>query len=457
MKISLVLLCAAVTGPCALGQSWTLRPYPNAPTPRRAGAMAYDGTRMILHGGLYASPSQLLDETWSYNGNQWLLLTPTTTSPGRWGHRLVRDTTRNRLITFGGRSPTIVGLARDTYAWSGNGWTAIPTTNFPASRYLYGMCYDQARDRVVLFGGSTSNASPNDTWEFDGLNWARALPTNSPPSREEMVLEYDAQRGRSVLFGGRDPVSNQPLGDTWEFDGVDWTAAQPTNSPTARHRCAAGYDGTRERLVIYGGFDGSNLLTETWEYYAGGTWTQVSVGPGTTLSTEMYAAFDTTRNVFVTFGGVGSSFSNETWEYAGAPTARFTTLGQGCPTSVGTPTIEAITLPQLGGNFEVAFGNLPASTGFLLIAQGFSSTTWNGNPLPYDLATFGITGCSLEVAADTLFGIGAAAGGATLSFAVPNDPSLMSFVYYMQGFAPDSAAGNGFGGMSLGGRAQLGT
>lgn len=457
MKISLVLLCAAVTGPCALGQSWTLRPYPNAPTPRRAGAMAYDGTRMIVHGGLYASPSQLLDETWSYNGNQWLQLTPTTNSPGRWGHRLVRDTQRNRLITFGGRSPTIVGLAHDTYTWSANAWTPIATATFPASRYLYGMCYDQARDRVVLFGGTTVNASPNDTWEFDGLNWSPVTSANAPDSREEMVMEYDAQRARTVLFGGVDPVTNQPLDDTWEWDGTDWREASPATSPGERYRCAAGYDSARQRVVIYGGYDGAALLTETWEYYAGGTWTQVGVSPGSTNSTEMYAAFDTTRNLFVTFGGVGSVFSNETYEYSGAPTARFTTLGQGCPTSVGTPTIEAITLPQLGGNFQVAFGNLPASTGFLLIAEGFSSVSWNGNPLPYDLSPFGITGCSLEVAADTLFGIGAAAGGATLSLAIPNDPSLMSFTYYMQAFAPDSAASNGLGGMSRGGRALLGT
>jgi hypothetical protein len=457
MKISLVLLCAAAMAPYALGQSWIERTPTTPPTPRRAGAMAFDGTRVILHGGLYASPSQLLEETWSYNGSAWQQLTPATNSPGRWGHRLVRDTTRNRLITFGGRSPTIVGLAHDTYAWSNNAWTVVATPTAPASRYLYGMCYDQARDRVVLFGGTTVNASPNDTWEFDGLTWNQIATTNAPDSREEMVMEYDAQRGATVLFGGVDPFSNQLLGDTWVYDGVDWQDASPAISPSARYRCAAGYDSARQRVVIYGGYDGQTLLTDTYEYYAGGNWTQVSVGAGSSNSTEMYATFDGGRNVFVTFGGVGSVFSNSTWEYTGAPTARFTTFGQGCPTSVGTPSIEAISLPQIGANFEVAIGNLPASTNFLLIAEGFSQTTWNGNPLPYSLAPLGVAGCSLEVAADLLFGLGASNGSATLSLVIPNTPSLINFTYYMQAFAVDSAASNGLGGMSPAGRAVFGT
>ncbi len=410
---------------------------------------------MLLHGGLYASPSQLLDDTWAYNGT-WTQLSPTTNMPGRWGHQLVRDTVRNRLVTFGGRSPTITTLGRDTYTWSNNSWVAVPTVDAPSARYLYGMCYDKRRDRVVLFGGRTSTTEQNDTWEFDGTNWQQASPAVSPPAREEMVMAFDAGRGTAVVFGGLDHATDTLLGDTWEYDGTNWLLAAPTNSPSPRYRCASAYDSTRQRLVVYGGYDGEDIPTETLEY-SGSNWATIAVGAGSLDATEMYAGFDPVRNRFVTFGGVGTVFSADTWDYQGANTAVFGTFGTGCPTISGLPSLEATTLPVLGQQFDLALGNLPITAGFVMLAQGFSNTSWNSNPLPYDLSGLGVTGCALEVSPDALFGVVAGSGNAMFGFAVPNSPSLVNLAYYVQAFVPDSAAPNGIGGMSRGGRAVFGS
>lgn len=468
MRLSLSLLLVAVTAPHLLAQTWSNQTaITTRPSPRRAGAMAFDGAgptgRMILHGGLYASPSQLLDETWAYgppvgqpNGQaQWTLLVPTSPMPGRWGHQLVSDTLRNRLVTFGGRSPTITGLANDTYAWNGTGWTALSSTVRPAARYLYGLCYDSLRDRVVLFGGRTLTAQPNDTWEFDGTAWQQVTTATAPAGREEMVMTYDAGRGVTVLFGGLVNATSTLLGDTWEYGGTDWVETTPAVSPTPRYRCAGAYDIARQRVIVYGGYDGTAVLTETVEY-SGADWTTVTVGPGSTQATQMYAGFDAARGRMITFGGVGTLFSSETWEYTGRPTAQFGLFGNGCDTSLGLPSMEATILPRLGQTFTLVLGNLPQATGFAFFAQGFSFTTWGANPLPYDLTPFGAAGCSLLVSPDALFGIGAANGSATLTMAIPNTPSLQNLAMYLQAFIPDDTGPNGFGGMTRGGRAVLG-
>jgi hypothetical protein len=65
------------------------------------------------------------------------------------------------------------------------------------------MSYDSARGRVVLFGGGTNEYGYlGDTWEWDGINWTQIHPVKSPSTRGYTSMAYDAARGRTVLFGG---------------------------------------------------------------------------------------------------------------------------------------------------------------------------------------------------------------------------------------------------------------
>ena len=95
--------------------------------------MAYHpGTnRLVMYGGLSSTPSQALSDTWAFT-TSWTQLSPAGGAPPRWGHQMVTNTTTGNLVTFGGRSPTISGLANDTYEWNGTAWIAVPTPNAPA-------------------------------------------------------------------------------------------------------------------------------------------------------------------------------------------------------------------------------------------------------------------------------------------------------------------------------------
>lgn len=75
-------------------------------------------------------------------------------------------------------------------------------------------------------------------------------------------MAYDRARGVTVLFGGFS--GSNLLNDTWEWDGTTWAQASPTTSPTARVLHAMAYDSTRGVTVLFGGADGG-LLGDTWE------------------------------------------------------------------------------------------------------------------------------------------------------------------------------------------------
>ena len=81
------------------------------------------------------------------------------------------------------------------------------------------MAYDAARGEVVLFGGF-GHARLGDTWTWDGTDWTKQHPAHSPDARQEMGMTWDDARGHVILFGGFDGAA---LGDTWTWDGTDWS------------------------------------------------------------------------------------------------------------------------------------------------------------------------------------------------------------------------------------------
>ena len=79
-------------------------------------------------------------------------------------------------------------------------------------------------------------------------------------------MVYDASLRRVVLFGGQDQSTSAIYNDTWFYDGANWQPVAPASSPTPRYRMASAYDSVRLRTVLYGGFDGTNVLTDTYEF-----------------------------------------------------------------------------------------------------------------------------------------------------------------------------------------------
>ncbi|MGB3969887.1 MAG: hypothetical protein WBO45_24345 [Planctomycetota bacterium] len=191
-------------------------------------------------------------------------------------------------------------------------WFSIPTTSSPPGRNLHAMAYDQGRQRVVLFGGTTP-AFSDETWECDGALWVQRFPTSAPAIRHRHAMAYDAARQRVVMFGGINLVSWH-LGDTWEWDGVNWVQ-RTTPGPSSRNSHAMAYDVARQQVVLFGGHDGNPLAgTFLWN---GATWVQASSVTSPSPRAMHGMAYDAMRQRVVLFGGDNAVQLSDTWEWDG--------------------------------------------------------------------------------------------------------------------------------------------
>src|SRR5438094_560755 len=116
---------------------------------------------------------------------------------------------------------------------------AFPATKggnaVPLPRVEAGIVYDDATGQVVLFGGLGRGPSGmlGDTWTWDGTDWTERTPAHAPGVRSRPGMAVDVARSDVVLFGGYQGGSTV-LGDTWIWDGADWTERTPAHAPATR-------------------------------------------------------------------------------------------------------------------------------------------------------------------------------------------------------------------------------
>jgi hypothetical protein len=203
-------------------------------------------------------------------------------------------------------------------------WTVV-ATNGPQPRAYAAATYDSDRSRIVLFGGQTAYlyGPPlfGDTWEFDGTNWTQLFPSNSPAARDMAQMVYDSRRHRSVLFGGQtyNNLNYYNQLDTWEWDGTNWTYISTTNTPPwdGTYEFAACYDSARGETLIFGGITNGYRASQLWAF-DGTNWTQkIPAGPAPVGGGSFGLAFDSSRNLAVLLGANSQNVSVP-YNYAGA-------------------------------------------------------------------------------------------------------------------------------------------
>lgn len=135
---------------------------------------------------------------------------------------------------------------------------------------------------------------PGDPAPGAVCTWVQIFPATTPPPRHHAAMAYDARRGVTVLYGGMDAATGVVFGDTWEWDGSDWTERTGVGSPPPRHGAAMEYDSRRQKMVMFGGGSGTTAQ-ETWEY-DGSNWAKRTVQGGPPgRRNVMSMAFDSQR------------------------------------------------------------------------------------------------------------------------------------------------------------------
>ena len=147
------------------------------------------------------------------------------------------------------------------------------------------------------------------------------------------------------------------------------------------------------------------------------------------------------------FGGdLNSSFgggNNETWVYAPVTSATWANFGSGCPGSnpvAAIPSLDGGARPWIGDTAAVQFSGLPSPT-LAFVTAGFSNTSSALGPLPYNLASFGLTlNCSLYVEPLINTALASTGGLASLAINVPADPGLLTISMFLQGAAVEGTS-----------------
>ena len=183
----------------------------------------------------------------------------------------VYDPVRQRMLVFGVMEA--YGATNELWELSLSGaltWTRLQTSGAkPAPRIGHVLLYDSVQDRLLFFGGADS-VTYNDCWALDlaasPLAWSQGHPTGPlPPRRAYAQAVFDSVNNRAIVFGGVDSVFAKGfptgfLADVWAlpFTGpFAWTSLTPTGTPPSP-RCGAAviYDRPRQRMVLFGGYDG---------------------------------------------------------------------------------------------------------------------------------------------------------------------------------------------------------
>jgi hypothetical protein len=208
----------------------------------------------------------------------------------------------------------------------------------PASRLAAAVAYDQARDRILVYGGLLAGRGPGvDPLDPDPRMYAwqqgqwSVVTETGPRSRDEMATAVDPHTGMLIMFGGRGLGAERdsrgfsvrvPFRDTWTFDGERWRLAD-TSGPDARSSPKGAFDSARNRFVLFGGAIGNAgptavLSTDTWEW-DGQRWTRFDV-PGPPGRTGHVMAYDANARVIIVHGGVRSADGvalTDTWAWNG--------------------------------------------------------------------------------------------------------------------------------------------
>jgi hypothetical protein len=356
--------------------------------------MTYDSVRnrVVVFGGW--TGSGFLNDTWEFDGANWLQQTPALSPSPREKCGLAFDDRRVRSVLFGG------GGTAETWEWDGSAWLQQFPATTPPTRAPDVLTFDAARGFVVML----LRTPQMQTWEWDGVNWALRTPVNSPGTRDSVGLTYDPARQRVVLFGGSGPNN-----ETWEWDGTDWLLRLMPSSPPARGWPSFAFDPVRERCVLFGGWVSwpGNLLGDTWEYSP--------VSPAISMA-----------------------------------------YGTGCGGTLGPPLLSA-TRPWLGDTLTVSLHGAAASSAGLFWLGG-SSMLHGTSTLPMNLAAFGAPNCSLLASIDaTRFLLTDPTGTATFTLAVPNAAALIGLTLYGQGVVVDPSANAAHLAMTNGLRLDVGS
>lgn len=308
---------------------------------RYAQSTFYDpgSNSLFVYGGQHAFTNGWFGDYWQAKtlvgstALNWTIIT-TGTGPGKRSAQLpAYDTGTNRLMLFGGNNGYPAVCFNDFWVLKNANNSSAPkfvsvkpAGTAPSPRRFQSGFYDPGSNVIVVFGGNDCKSGYfNDVWVLSSANsitgaqsWTNLLPQGTPPSaRESSSVVYDAANNVMIVYGG--DAGGTPFGDIWLLSHANGSGGTPVWSqldagagPVPRAAHVAVYDAANNLMIMEGGFDGTNILSDTWRLSGANgrgvppQWTQVittTQGPTRRFHSAVY---DPGSNEMVIFGGATS-------------------------------------------------------------------------------------------------------------------------------------------------------
>jgi hypothetical protein len=364
------------------------------------------------------------------------------------------DSGSDTTLLFGGAN--VAGFPpssfNGTWQWDGSNWAQLSPASSPTGRYFSRMCYDQARGRMVLYGGLRPTFFGanylDDTWEWDGTNWTQITTANTPgsiisnPGLGEHGMAYDPIGAKVVVFGGDLFQGIAPSSFTLEYDGTNWSASSASGGPSPRSQVAMCSAPTLGGVLVFGGTNFNNppgpngeiVWNELWLYASStSTWTNLTPasGPAPTARAGASLCFDFNTGAYVLHGGYEDAAGliqpvSDTWIFDGTGWTDVTAV-YGAPTA---PRIRFECVQGPGGS-RVLFGGAPtvfgAPYGDTWVEGGGASATSYG------------TGCTGSNGIPALVPANVPSLGSTYQLTATNLATASPFALVITGFSDTSS------------------
>lgn len=276
------LLCVVLGAPLTAQFVHNVQAFGNTPGIRHAFAHGNTVLGYVFSGGS--------GNTYTWDGDN---LTWTNTGASSLSYGSAIFVTRNGTAAHWDGS--------QLHHWSGSAWNTVTTTGTPPPAVNGNFAFATLPNgELLVFGGwdSSNQVFVNTTHRLSTGNvWSLLSPANAPSARENASMTHDGN-GNYVLFGGDN--NSGYLGDTWQFNGTNWTQLSPVTSPGVRRLAAMCFRPRINAIVMFGGDNNGTARSDYW-VLSGSTWTQQTISSWTpsTNSGFHHAAIDLPKDEIV--------------------------------------------------------------------------------------------------------------------------------------------------------------
>ncbi len=272
----------------ALG--WQAVEMNHNPGPRSRHGLVYDSAEesIVLFGGVDWGTGECQSDTWILKRSKWKKVRSDQTPPCRHRGAMVFDSERGFTVLFGGQTQDRTGwpMLNDTWTWQDGSWWLQPHRGWfwksPAHRCGHAMAFDEELGATVLFGGINVHDQPlGDTWIYDGATWSQ-VKGEGPPARRYASFAFHPELKGCLLHGGAvDDNGRQKFGDTWLFRDSKWTSMGENFDTDARDDHAMAFDHSSGRMLMLEGLlrDHQGSVKREVLMLSSGGWRTIKVNP----------------------------------------------------------------------------------------------------------------------------------------------------------------------------------